>query len=1071
MWRSKPDEQHLKHLRDAGLVADLAEAEALSWETVKQFNVAVLYDLPHHDKGGAWPQTFDHVPPLLVKFVEAGGGLLSAGLCASHGQTIVHNELLKHFGIQAPYERIVEADPGKRHTMTAMFGHRFALTREVAQDHPATEGVETLWYYFPRDGATLGEFPHPLVPGSEAWRVLVWGSTTARSARMPNFGEQTDESIESAVTYRARPPLLAARQMGKGRVVVSVMNQSHLIYNGWHFAYDGIAMAKGDGQTPSHWERLFVNLYRWLAEPSLEADQPGGFQPDRDAETKAEAQYQAELRVGFDRTDFGPPTGKHFKGLIGARTAYSVGRGGVAHYVTSARKAGYSWIVFAERYEEMTEGRWHELAADCEKATRLAERDDDFWAIPGLEYPDQCGNRFISFGPVMGWLKEEWLKTKRFGANEDVNVNYKFPDTILFELARNRLDPHYIGHYYSIAIETYRGPDQRVTSNDLAQYARMQYLRYNLHPSAIHFVDDPTHVGRAATTGLQNFIHETSLGKILSRISGHTARYCHVNHPVPMYVSEGPRIAAWQGSRTGLGARDRFLGGEPIQHWEARLAVESDQPIKEVRFSNGPHLMRRHLPSHNTFDHVYHGFHERQHNLFASIVDAAGRRAVTSCLITLTLRNMLVNCTDNRNIILGGQYGHSRKPPRGFEMYFKKVAWGCLPPAPILLRTRAKLQALNPIDDRHEYFASKDMVILDQPLRSTWPVGLVAHGAKVNGYPEADDLPVQDYDYAARTYRLTTGKDNPELLLVEGDLRFKRDLSFSDETGLDVTVARLWSGRSVPSDFQAIVVGDTKAMEIRRRVASRLVWSGEVEPGQYLAAAPGLTGAGAIFPLDGPFQWWGQVTDKRIDIHAGLDLPPKVEAGHRVTTRFLYAAGRFGEPVDSRQFVDVIEQLGLAGEVPYTVTPDTGEVLDTKLLLTVKASDGAFSAKITKAPLPVDGLTVKVMGVNNNWSAGIWGRDNRILSRAGGRDGVVWANIDISRDRDVFIGNLIFCDQPNLVLTFLEGNQERSVFQAHNPTDEAIIATVRSHPRFDRTRPIRRDMRVSAGTTVEVVCE
>ena len=295
-----------------------------------------------------------------------------------------------------------------------------------------------------------------------------------------------------------------------------------------------------------------------------------------------------------------------------------------------------------------------------------------------------------------------------------------------------------------------RRSEQRVTSNDLGQFARMQYLRYNLHPSAIHFVDDPAHVAKAAATGFQNFVHETSLGKILSRISGHTARYCHINHPVPMYVSEGPRIAAWQGSRTGLGARDRFLGGEPVQHWEARLAVESDQPIKEVCFSNGPHLMRRHLPSRNSFDHVYHGFHDRQHNLFAAIVDAAGRRAVTSCLITLTLRNMLVN---------------------------------------------------------------------------------------------------------------------------------------------------------------------------------------------------------------------------------------------------------------------------------------------------------------------------------NNWSAGIWGRDSRILSRVGGRDGIVWANIDISRDRDLFIGNLISCDQPDLVLIFLEGDQERSVFQAHNPTDEAIAATVRSHTRFDRIRPIRRDIRVPAGTTVEVVCE
>ena len=1068
LYHSTPDEQHLEHAKEAGLTPDVVEAKNLSWDRLRRYNVVVVYHMPHPDEG-RWPAEFEAIPALLTRFVNAGGGLFSAGLCASHGQNQVHNDLLRPFEMTAPYERIVESDPARIYKMPSMFGHRFMLTTEIAPGHPVTAGVRALWSYFPNDGKTLGEFPHPLVPQSDAWTVIVWGSPTSRSVRMPNFGEATDETSEPAVTYAQRPPLMAVRDLGKGRVAVTVMNQSHLIFNGWHFAYDGIALATGDGSTPSAWETLLLNTYRWLAAPSLESGSLGGFQPVQDVQGKAQAEYDKAVRVGFDRTVFGPPSGTHFKGLIGARTAYSVGSGTVADYVAAAKAADYAWIVFAEHYEEMTEAAWGQLAADCKRATSLTGADDDFWAIPGIEYPDQCGNRFISFGPGMGWLKPEWLERKRFGANEDMNVNYRFPDTILFELRNNKLDPHYIGHYYSLAIETYRGAEQTCTSNELAQYARLQYLRYNLHPTAIHFVDEPSHIATAAATGFQNFLCETALSNLLARITGPTSRYCHINHPVPLYISEGPRISAWQGSRTGLGARDRFIGGEPIQHWEVRLAAEGDQPIQEVRLANGPFLLRRQRPNTPSFDQVYHGFHDRQHNLFATVVDQAGRRAVTSCLITLTLRNHLVNCTDNRNIILGGQYGHSRQPPRGFEMYFQRVYLGCLAPGwPLLQNVREPLQPLNPIDDRHEYFASKDIVILDEPLLATWPPGLVAHGGKTNGYPEADDLAVEDFDCRRRTYRLTTGKDNPELLLVETAVTFKRELHLSDGVHLDLSVARVGSRQSVPTDFQALAKGDARRMDIRRRFRDGLSWSGDVSPGEYVAAVPVLTGAAAIMPLDQPMLWWGECHEKRAQLRAGIDLPSVVRPGDRFAARYVYAVGRFGEPIDSPQFADIIEQLGLAGEVPYTVETDAGKVVDTTLLLTVAADGGAFSAKVSQAALPVDGLTVKVEGVNNNWSAGIYGRDNGILSRIGGRDGVVWANIDISRDRDLFIGNLLTCDAAELILIFLEGDDKGCTFQAHNPTDAAIVTTVRSHPRFTRIRPVAREVRVPSGSTVEV---
>jgi hypothetical protein len=1062
-WAEKPDEVHLQHLREAGFQVDATVGDKLTWDRLKTFNVVVFYNLPAAEAGGAFGGAYQGLPDLIARFVQAGGGFLNAGICATHGQNRVDNEFLSRWGLEVPYERLYETDPAKVYTMPSMFRHRFFLTTEIAPNHPVTAGVKALWTYAAHDGATLGEFPHPLKPGPD-WTVLVWGSATCRSIRMPNFGELTDETKEPAATYAEKPPLMAVRTLGQGRMAATVINQSHLIENGWHFAYDGVSLAKGNGAIASDWEKLLTNTYRWLAEPSLASGAVGGFVAQAGPDSAAQA-LQAALRVGFDRAKFGPPTGNHYKGLIGARTAYSVGQGTVAEYVTAAKAAGYSWIVFTETYEKMTEDKWNRLVADCKAATA-----DDFLAIPSLEYPDQCGDRFLSFGPAMGWIKPQWYERKRFGVNEDVNVNYNFPDTILFELSKNRLDPHYIGHYYSVAIETYRGPEQKLTENDLDQYARLQYLRYNLHPTAVHFVDAPGQVARAAQVGFQNWIRLDKLGDFYEYLTGGEARYSHVKqHPVRMYVSEGPRLEAWQGSGTALGARDRYLGGEAIQHWQARAAWSSDQPLREVRFQNGPDLLARYLPGQKSVDYVYHGFQDRQYEVITTAVDAAGRRAMSSCLLVLELRNDLVNCTDNRNIILGGDYGSSVQPPRGFEMYFSRPAFGCIPyDGPLLQNCLDKLQPLNGITDSEEYFTSKDIVILDNMLKNTWPPGLIAHGAKVNGYPEADDLPVEDFDYSVRTYRLTTGKDKPELLVVEPTVVFKRDLSFKEGVNRDLTLARFWSGRSVPEDFQALAVGDGDQAEIKHRTGDNLGWSGEIKPGQYLAALPGLTGAVALMPLDQPLLWWGGEDANRVDVHAGLDLPAQVKKGDRYTARFLYVVGKFGEPETSREFPELMKALGLAGPPAYQVTPDAGKVLDTRLLLTVQAQNRGFSGKISPAALPVDGLTVRVQGVNNNWSAGLWERGKKLLSRVGGRDGVVWANVDISQGNDVYIGNLLTCDAPDLRLILLENDEKGCAFQAHNPTDQAITATVRRAEKFDRVPAFEKKVTVPAGSTVEV---
>ena len=69
----------------------------------------------------------------------------------------------------------------------------------------------------------------------------------------------------------------------------------------------------------------------------------------------------------------------------------------------------------------------------------------------------------------------------------------------------------------------------------------------------------------------------------------------------------------------------------------------------------------------------------------------------------------------------------------------------------------------------------------------------------------------------------------------------------------------------------------------------------------------------------------------------------------------------------------------------------------------------------------------------------------------------------------MFIGNLLTCDSPDLRLIFLEGDLKECQYQVHNPTDQSITTTVKSHPRFDKITPVQKTLTVPPGTTVDMV--
>ena len=179
------------------------------------------------------------------------------------------------------------------------------------------------------------------------WQILVRGEKEAKSYRS---NAQNVLDLGAAGTYTEAPPVLAVRQLGKGRIVCYPLFALFTGINHRNPLWADIVECNGDraaGQ-PSHSMKMQMNAYRWLAEPA------GGL---ADFGTYVPEPYQARAVPGRGQLGHGPFAdrrsdghSRHFRRPL----AYSDGSGTVADYVKAAKAAGLSFLVFADPLEKLT---------------------------------------------------------------------------------------------------------------------------------------------------------------------------------------------------------------------------------------------------------------------------------------------------------------------------------------------------------------------------------------------------------------------------------------------------------------------------------------------------------------------------------------------------------------------------------------------------------------------------------------------------------------------------------------------------------------------------------------------
>lgn len=384
--------------------------EKVTAERLALYNVVIMLypEVPPIDPRSAY---YEEAFPILLDYCEKGGGLFIFG--DEHYD--VHkqlNKFLAQIGAEVIPEGVIDEE--KLYQQPRYLREWFCSTNNI-QPHPITKGVKGLWY-------PLGHNPRSSSPGTmtlkvdKNWQIVVRANINAYSFN-PN------SKAPDHKTYLSEPPMVAARKVGKGRVVLFPTRNVCYVHQPYHLFFEGICLDREDGF------RFVTNVYDWLAEPSLKSGVFGGYVepviekrelPAIDfSKIEVENYYDTIIKAGArpfkTKIKHVKNDRKTFMGLVGLRSTHSsrteppAGKHlePVEWLCSKARQLGYDFVVFTEDYEDIGEERWSALVEDCKRNS-----DRTFLAIPGIEIRDLCGDSHITFA-LQKWPKDEKLESEK----------------------------------------------------------------------------------------------------------------------------------------------------------------------------------------------------------------------------------------------------------------------------------------------------------------------------------------------------------------------------------------------------------------------------------------------------------------------------------------------------------------------------------------------------------------------------------------------------------------------------------------------------------------------------------
>lgn len=1077
----------LGELRKGGMQIDCAGIHELSAERMQQYSALVFPEFPLTDpllkSNNSWqvqPEYLEAFDAAIDDYVQNGGGVVVYGVCFFQTQLRgmqAMNGMMKPWGVETLYEQVW--DPERQFHYRRLFPCDYSWTGRL-EKHPLTDGLK--WIYYVSSGVHgPGTCTFKL---SKEWTPLVRGENSSSSVLGGSVEGKGDFFIEKKGTYDSSPPIVAVREYGKGRMAVIGVTPTMAFFGARWPHYGDVLLSAGDGDRLSDYGKLQERIYRWVAEPAMKTGHPGGYE----AKTVAANINPDLVAPSVDWSNFRPRegSGTFFRGLIGARTKDGGGSGTVCDYVKAAEAAGLRFVAFTEDFSLLDAAKWEAFKKTCREASTAQVA-----AIPGFLYRDNVNARWITVGefafPPRPRLSPDgkriidpffWLEvgTSDNPLNAPIDVGHNPRPFWTYSL------------YTAMAVKTFE--NGKLIDDATDAYRDRQDIEDFLTPITVDLIDSPSKVSIAAAhcTGVM-VPDQEELRRVFTcnRIAG---QY--------FFASSGPFIADWSFANLTRATQGQWEPRPGTERFAVSFTAVSAVGLRGVRLLDGPHLLRRFdAGGAKEFTQTVHLLHDRQRHLVVEAEDVQGQTAITGqpgfgTCDQLNVRRMMADrCngysisvmqTEKGRVFIADPVTHFQRKTTSLSFHpgFSDL--------PIKFNAPYGDGAIRPVEHscqikipfknektRDGQFAAKMVhpmssrdVIIQQSDLIGWYTNVNASAWK----PCETVLELRDFTASVRWLDFVKRYHDPGLTQVEVSIDFLRDGELDSGQAPNPVLDRILTPSTdlnVPAfSIAGGLPGGLSGLTSKENPPR---FDGPIAKGGYLALFPNpMGGAGAIFALE-PGAYLSAILERPTPaVSFGLAMGgTRVKKGQQIRYRFLVGRGVLGAEPSDREWREFGSTMGLVGKPAYAPEATQGKILSTNYVLEGEAVDGGFAVTIQRAQLPVR-LPICVHPVNPKWSAVVCNVANGSFLPVGviEKEQKAYATWEAGHEKvEVYVGNIVMCDSPDLVLTAVCAGLRWSI-EVHNPTKKAVKTGLKGAVKFKPLAGLVRTVEVPPGQSVMV---
>jgi hypothetical protein len=968
---------------------------------------------------------------------------------------------------------------------------KYFWTTNIAA-HPSTKNVRRI--YLP----LYAQEPVPGVPAlelSDDWQVVVRGSEAAKSYVV---GEDNSIDLKREGVQKSAPPIAAAREFGKGRVFIYSAPNRDTFLNYGNKMWPQIAEATGDraNGTPSDSNAFLLNALRWISQPAQSTPGLGTH-----VLTPIEP-VTFDKSVDWDTVTF-PAPGDGVRGILGAHSNYSDGKGSVAEYAAAARAAGLSYIVFTDPLELLTEQKFAALKADCARAST-----EDFYVCPGVEYSDSLGVRWATWGEKVVWPESSFVdkgKTIPLWNGKFIYATGRYetmcgysPNAIIdyHALRAANAHPANLWWFYRVIPLAYEisGANSKLIADNFDEYLyALRDMRW-LSVDSFTRLRAPAEVKTAAQTGVTSLRDMSAVRSILnSRVN-----VAFESMAARQHVAQGvdaPRITQWDVINNQM--ENPWLITRGAQRVRLKFTVTSPVGIREVRVHDADKGIIRRFDGGGakTFSREWDMAHDEQHYLVLDVIGTNGKRAISNYQFLYCYKSGLYRCGDNLNTLGSAQLiwhpDRNQMPTmtKYFENGFKYTVQGIDSGPP--LATQPDLWPREFVQTTEGSYPTEGEITNKIPDIKLGSTNLQIYATDMSQRSESYDTPTrpgpswgaiskrlgphpyferkhttyapasrQDYFITWNHRRPFEGSRNYKgsILWHEGEIRWTKSVTLQGPVPVQLVQERGPGGARYDLHDQLFVTDRERGLlsfRLRADQEKPLRRSGQIAPGGYCAAMNTDLGYIAFFaPPGSDFSYSTYGTDDAPDlvnntvIGLGRD-GQKVEAGTVWKYRFALATVA-DEKLDNELLDDISRGFNLDAEPQsgYPVEMKTGKLLGTEYFCSLAAEKNETQFSIGPRALICD-LPIRVSGLQDNGCAADWVAGRDFFRFVPVVDGTAYFQESIDRKTAIWAGNVFVCENPDVKLSLTVDGQAKGkapLLEIHNPTQKAITTRVWSPP-------------------------